>query len=128
MITAAIRSILTGNSAVSADVSTRVYPLNLPEGGTLPAIVLQEVNHTQHYSLQHLSRVQVSILTTTSESEYGYDIAHRIRDNARAALMGYSGMQGTTGVENVVHIGDVEMMEPEYNRFLIHSDYYVYWS
>lgn len=128
MIVAAIRSILTASTAVSADVSTRVYPLTIPADTAFPALILQEVTHLQHYSLQHVSRVQISTLATSSTTEYGYDIAHRIRDNIRTALMGYSGMYGSVGVEDITHIGDVEMMDTEEDRFLIHSDYYVYWS
>lgn len=127
MIVAPIRSILL-DSAVSEDVGERIFPLIKPEGEPLPVIILQEINHTQDYSLQHISRVQVTVLTETTETEHGYDIAHRIRDSARSALMGYSGIVDSTGIENISHIGDVEMMNDELNQFLIHSDYYVYWS
>jgi hypothetical protein len=128
MIVAAIRSILTGTPAVLSDVSTRVYPLVVPEGTSLPALVMQEINHRQEFSLDHISRVQITTLAQSTGSEYGYDIAHRIRDSVRASLVGYSGMYGAVGIDDIRHIGDVEMMDTEIDRFLIHSDYYVYWS
>lgn len=126
MIVAAIRSLLL--TPTSADIGSRIYPLTLPQGASLPALILQEVNHVQEYSLDHLSRVQVSVLAGGSGSEHGYDLAHRVRDTVRSTLLNYRGIAGSTKIENIVHIGDVEMIEQELDRFLIHSDYYVYWS
>ena len=42
-IEAELRAILTGDGAVTALVGTRVYPLEVPQDGTLPAIVYQEL-------------------------------------------------------------------------------------
>jgi len=122
MIVGAVRTVLGTFASVTADVSTRIYPLSLPETATLPAVILQEVTHKQEYSLDHFSRVQITAIAETG-TECGYDVVHRIQDNIRAGFMPYQG-----GVINeVIHIGDVEMMD-DAGRFLIHSDYYVNWS
>jgi hypothetical protein len=128
MIVAAIRALLISSTAVSADVGSRIHPLILPQDGSLPAIVLQEISHHQEYSLDHLSRVQVSSLTESTATEYGYDVVHRIQDNVQAVLLNYRGVSANTQITDITHIGDVEMIEPDFGRFLIHSDYYVYWS
>lgn len=38
-----LRTLLTGNAGVAALVSTRVYPVVLPQNTTMPAIVYQEL-------------------------------------------------------------------------------------
>lgn len=39
-----VRNLLTANATVTAAVSSRIYPVTLPEGTALPAIVLDHVS------------------------------------------------------------------------------------
>lgn len=64
-----IRSLLLANATVSAAVGTRVYPVTLPEGTTLPAIVLDHVSTVEQptidanapYALVE-SRISVTVI------------------------------------------------------------------
>lgn len=50
-IEADIYTTLTNDAGVSGQVGTRVYPLDLPQNATLPAITYSEVSNTPLYSL-----------------------------------------------------------------------------
>lgn len=124
MIVSYIRSILL--TPLSSEVSTRIYPITLPLDEPLPALVLQEISHKQYYSLDRYSRVQVSILAQSTDTEHGYDTAHRIRDKVLAVLNNHTGTDNTYRVQDIRHIGDTETIVDD--SFAIYSDYEVIWT
>lgn len=126
MIISPIRSILV--SALSDEVAERIYPLTLPLDEPLPAIVLHEISHKQSYSLDHYSRVQVSILAESTDTEFGYDVAHRIRDKILETLNNYTGSISGYRIQDVFHIGDTETIAEETASYVICSDFTIIWS
>lgn len=65
-------ALLSGAAAITSVVSTRIYPLELPEGVTLPAVVYDVVSNVRAgvidavaSSHPTVARVQVTMLCTT---------------------------------------------------------------
>lgn len=65
-------ALLSGAGAVTAIVSTRIYPVELPEGIALPAIVIDSISNVRAGAIDadaasHVTRarVQVSMLTAS---------------------------------------------------------------
>lgn len=125
MIEDAIRAVLLADPAVAALVGTRVSPLKLPQGGSLPAIVYQRVSTVPLLGLEApggptRSRVQLSLWAAT------FDQARSLGVAVRDALQGWSGRVGVEDVRLVSManwLDDYEAGPPE--RFRVIADFYV---
>jgi hypothetical protein len=78
---------LTADSAVTALVSSRIFPNVLPQGSSLPAIVYTVVDDVPQRTLSgavdellHNSRVQIDCYARASASLGGYAGAHQLAD------------------------------------------------
>lgn len=97
----AIVTRLKSLAAITALVSTRVYTMELPQNGTLPAIRVQRVGESQLMHLRggvglYRTRVQVDSVSRKGSGVDHYaqarDIDEAVRgDNGGSALIGYSG-------------------------------------
>jgi hypothetical protein len=71
-IAAAIYDVLKNNSGVSALVSTRIYPLAIPQDATLPAIQYQKISSRGYYTHDGeaaiRSRIQISAVAETYDA------------------------------------------------------------
>lgn len=97
MIEEALRAVLLADAGVAALVGTRVYPLVLPQAGTLPAITYQVVAGDADYVMEGASglafkRVQVDCWADT------YSAAAGLRAAVTAALGGFAGSAGSPAV------------------------------
>ncbi len=111
-IEAALYSKLTGDAGVAALVGSRVYPMHMPQAGTLPALVYERITTVRSYAHDGqqsptLVRMQVdSIAGTLAAAE----------PCAAAVLACLSGFVGTVGgvdirscfAENQVNLPDEE--------------------
>ncbi|HWQ65023.1 MAG TPA: hypothetical protein VN429_11445 [Methanospirillum sp.] len=128
MIVGYIRGLLLSNDKISTEVGDRIFPLKPPQDCDLPCIVLHETFHQQNQYLDHTSRVQVGVFAESTETEFGYDIAHRIAKVILERMNLYSGTNGEYRLHEVSHIGDTENIAEDPESFAIYSDYYVLWS
>jgi len=104
----ALRSELINNAAVAAMVGTRVYPMHLPQGYTLPAISYQMISAPRAWSTtgpvgQVQARVQVDCWAET------YDGAKSLSNGVRLALDNFRGTLGT-GDEAMDNVGTISMV------------------
>lgn len=113
MIHEAIRTRLTAVSAVTALVSTRVYPNLLPQNPTLPALVYQRIDERRENAMGAdpgvvRARVQVSAWAQT------YTAARGAAEEVRKALQRYRGTPSGSGTEILdAFVEDVRDMDPE---------------
>lgn len=128
MIVSYIRNLLINTAEIYADVADRIYPLTLPLDEPLPALVLHETAHQLGPYLSNISRVQVSIQTDSTDTEFGYDIAHRIRANVLTCLNLHSGTDETYRVHEIRHIGDTETIAQDTQSFAIYSVFEAIWT
>lgn len=81
----AVYFLLSTDSSITANI----YPQRIPEGVSLPAIVLSEISRVANdtkkaYSKSDESRIQVSIISETATA--GYELADLVRDAMSATL------------------------------------------
>jgi putative heme degradation protein len=113
MIHEAIRTRLTSVSAVTALVSTRIYPNVLPQSPTLPALVYQRIDEQRETAMSAdpgvvRARMQVSAWATT------FGAARNAAEEVRKALQRYRGTPSGSGTEVLdVFIEDVRDMDAE---------------
>lgn len=112
MIEDVIRFVLTADARVSALVGPRVYPLVMPQNGTLPAIVFQRISTVGSYTLEGattptVARVQLSLMSLTFTQVRELAVA------ARRALDAYSGQLGSHIVNFIEVVNFLDDFEPD---------------
>lgn len=83
MIQSDIVTILQNDANVSALVSTRIYPLRMPQGGSLPSVVYQRVSTDPVVSLDgdsNLDNVRVQFTCWATSYSGALDLAGKVRD------------------------------------------------
>ncbi len=114
MIQQDIVTLLTSSSALNALVSTRIYPVVIPTGSSLPCVTYSVTSNVviDGYSLdmQGLNRARVSVdVFSTSYLE-----AHTTAQAVRAALDGYTG--GDIQLIYIENVQDFYMSDAEIYR------------
>jgi len=112
-----IRSYLAGFAGISALVGTRIYPLVIPQGATLPCITYQRIStpristHDGSGMSGDLSspRFQFDAWATTLSS------VKAITDQIRAALNGKTGSIGTAPYAYTIRAALADNEQPEYD-------------
>ena len=103
----AIRTVLAGDTDVAAVVSTRIYPVLIPQGAALPAITYQLLSsepfaahdgHTGHTK----DRFQINCYSTS------YATAKDLAEKVRLALSGYSGTSESVVISEIHHQGTTD--------------------
>lgn len=115
----AVYALLTGAGAVTAIVGTRIYPVVLPEGISLPAIVYTQISAVRlpkldAFATTHLtrSRVQVDLMAKD------FAALVTLRNAAVAALQFQRGVIAATTVHSVLHGGEgLTSHDPELEIF-----------
>ena len=134
-IEAALYTLLSGDSGVSALVSTRIFPHQAPQGGALPFLVYQRISTPRDYSQSGPSllvwpRFQITAVAAT------FDGARALAHALRAALSGYSGTMGGGGgvsvgatfLENEADGYEPRLMsfEPDLSVYTSRQDYIIW--
>lgn len=119
---------LEASGALLALVSTRFYPVSLPPGATLPAIVFQDVStsstqlHGQRTILP-IKRFQFTIYAVSISS------CDAIATALKSRLDGYKGQMGTgsylTEVEAVIFKNEISDNDQQTNLHLRYQDYII---
>jgi hypothetical protein len=94
MIQADIYKVLSENSSVANIVSSRIYPIEIPQGGSVPAIVYV-TDITPVKSLDGESGLDSGLIEITCWAK-DYKVAHLLASAVRAAFIG-SGIGVITG-------------------------------
>lgn len=116
---------LTTDVDVAALVSTRVYPLTLPQGYTLPAITYQRVSTERLRDLTGssgwvMARFQIDCWAAS------YSAARGLADKVRAALDGQVDTLGSeTGVGMIGLMGEREILEEEIESYRVSFDFMI---
>lgn len=127
LIEQAIFNHLSTDAGVAALVGTRVYPVMLPQGATLPAVTYMRVSSTRMRTfgaprMGRVARFQFTVWATTYLSR-GAIVAALID-----ALEGYSGTLGGVGGVDVLAIqqeGQLDDYEPTAKVFQSACDFFI---
>lgn len=105
MIENALYSILSNDAAVIALVSTRIYPMQAPQGAALPYIAYSRdsTDHVEVLGGSHgLARAMVSIESFATT----YLAVRNIAEKVRLAIQGLQGTHASVSVEGVNALGN----------------------
>jgi hypothetical protein len=99
-IRSGLRTFLLANGAVAALVSTRVYPIKIPQGEKNASLVYNEISGQGDHHMQGASglvsvRMQIGAWAQTA------DAAHALFLTTKYALDGYGGLMGSVDVQGV---------------------------
>ena len=116
----AIRAAILASAPVAAMVGTRVYPMMLPQGPTLPAIVYQRISTVPDMLVEGPGfapiRMQLSMWATT------FDGARTLADAVVTALHGYHG--GELRLSRLINL--LDDYEPDTKLFRVIADFRVH--
>ena len=133
MIEQAIYSVLSGNAAVSALVSTRIYPTIAPEGASLPFLAYRRVEtehvQTKSRTQDDLARARIEVRCVASS----YSGVRTLADKVRLALHGYAGTSGSYTIRGTISEGEYDSGElppdgTDVPRHVVVNDYGVWFS
>ncbi len=111
---------LTGHAGLAALVDTRVYPMLLPQGATLPALTYQRISTVQTYSHQGDSglatvRMQVDCWGAT------YASAKAVAAQVKAALSGYT----SSAIGRCHLVAERDLYDPETGHYRVIIDFMI---
>jgi len=124
MIEAAIRSILIADDTVKA-LTTRVYPVALPQSPQYPLILYTKITGMRDHHLQGPSghahpRFQIEAWAKT------YTEAKTLADAIREALDGYSGTAAGTKIGSCLIESEQDIYESEIEVYRVTSDWFIW--
>ena len=124
MIETAIRSILINDATVKA-ITTRVYPVALPQSPTYPLILYTKITGMRDHHLQGPSghahpRFQIEAWAKT------YTEAKTLADAIREALDGYSGTAAGTKIGSCLIESEQDIYESEIEVYRVIQDYFIW--
>lgn len=111
MIEEALVSILQNDSGVNA-ITTRVYPVDLPQNPVFPAVIYMKISGMRDHALSGPTghahpRFQIEAWATT------YSAAKGLARAIRQALDGYSGTVGDVEIGSILIESERDFYEPE---------------
>ena len=128
LIEEALRTYLAGNSGVSAIVSGIIYPVVLPQGVQLPALMFQRISGVRVESLQGSSGLAHPIfqIDCFSEQKDGYSQVKALAEVVRLALEGYRGTWSGMSIQGVLFLGDTDLYEDESEVYRVSMDFEIW--
>ena len=106
---------LSGVSGVTNIVSTRIYPVRLPDAPTLEAIVYTVISAPRTEDLSGSSGLGTAIVQIDCWANT-YSEANTLAEAVRQAMQGYSGTMGGTTVEGVHLLDELDNFEEDINE------------
>ena len=108
----AIHTILTSESAITNIVATRVYPVVIPQGGTIPAVTYQRISTPRIWDLDGpdgmaTPRMQLNCWGTS------YSSASSLSNAVRGVLDNYSGTADSVVIHQVALEDEGDLFEPQ---------------
>lgn len=118
---------LVNDSGVAALVSTRVYPLLVPQDTTLPAIAYQRISGPRDHTHSGasglaLARMQVSCLGNS------YGQAKQVSEAVRAALDGLRGSLGAVSADAVFLDNERDEWSTAFEEAVVQQDYLIWYQ
>lgn len=107
---AALYSILSNHSGLTALVSTRIAPVRLKEGESLPAVTYQRITSQDHWAGGADAGVR-SIRYQVSSWGANYDQARAVATQVRAALQRYSGTAAGVVVQGIFITSETDLYD-----------------
>lgn len=121
-----LRTFLLADAAVAALVSTRVYPVEIPQKLTLPLIRYVQVSGLNQHTTpgtSSLSRARWQVDCLAAD----YASARALADAVMSRMDAYKGVVGSGTAQGVFAANQADDYVPEMKAFLLSLDFFV-WS
>jgi len=126
MIEAAIFSRLTNDAAVSALISSRVYPLILPQNSILPAVTYTRVSGERVRSLSGPSGLALPRFQIDSWAE-SFSVVKDLAGKIRKSLDGFRGNVSGVEIKGMSIESDSDLFETINGKdfYRVRADYFI---
>lgn len=114
MIQEGLFTVLTNDAGVSALVSSRVYPLGIPQNAVLPCIAytVEEQEENSDYDGQgDFGEIEIQIDCWAGSEPTEYAVSLAVAKAVKAALKNYNGLMGSVRVYRLVLVTSVSVFE-----------------
>lgn len=124
-VSADLRTFLLADGDISSTVATRVYPIQLPQKPTLPAIRYNTITDVRYPTTPNTKglrrpRIQIDCYATT------YAAAVQLAEYVEARLDSYRGAAGATSIQGAFLVNGDEFFEDDKKAYVISRDYFVW--
>ena len=121
----AVYSALSGNATLTGLISTRIYPLMLPQEVDLPAVTFFRVSNLHNHGMGGdialmETRLQVSILAAS------VSLMRAVTDAVRAVLSRWKGTYGSVVIQDSLLDNEMDDFEPETEVYQCIQDYTIF--
>lgn len=121
-IQAAVRDILSGAPAITAEVSERIYGVPAPQAREFPALLLQRISEVTDLQTDgRQTRIQVDCYA------YQHTTADNLADAVESVLAGFRGTVGGCDIQFIKPINTVDFYDPESRIYRTAVDFNVAW-
>ena len=132
----ALYKYLSTYSGITTLISTRLYPVVIPQGVTYPAVSFQKISMQRVHAFQQdtgltSAMIQVSTWAKTDSTKKGYAHCQAVSSQIRAALQNYSGVMGGTGgvtVNAVLIESEMDDYEEASEVYVVHQEYEIWYQ
>lgn len=117
-IETAICSHLISRPSVSGKISSRMYPLKLPQNPTYPAVVYRKISGSRHHDIDiAMPRIQYSCFASK------YLDAKDLADAIRKELQRYKGYLSGIPIKQIVFEGEQDFYEQDTKVYHVAIDF-----
>jgi hypothetical protein len=128
MIEATLFTLLTANAGVTALVGTRVYPVQLPQAPTTPAVSYQLISEHREGSFAGPSGLPGTLIQVDSWSDT-YLGVKTLATAVRLALDGYQGTPaGGDRIQASILENQSDIFEPDVKLFRVLQEFRLWWD
>ncbi len=129
MIGVAIYDILKNDSAVSALVGTKIYPMQVKEGDSAPYITYQEISNVPSPTKQTVSlldQIRVQISSFAEKHEDCFSLAKKVRTALDKASGIYATSTFVTKIKQLDYDGEIDLGLDNADLFERAQDYIIF--
>jgi len=121
----ALNSLLTGDSAVSTLVGSKVYPELAPEGTAMPYLVYSVVSNTPSDAKDGtpIDEAQVEIFSVANSYGNANDLADKVRAALDRKSASVSVAQGAVVVQSIHYTNEVTEVSADRGTYVSIQDY-----
>ena len=126
MIEAAVFSVISGDAGVAALVGTRIEPIRLPQGATLPAVTYQRISEVRQGTFAPAQKMpgvlfQVDCWGATYSDSKGVAVA------VRKALDEFKGPSAGETITASLLENEIDQYEPDVKIYRTMLEFRVWW-
>lgn len=126
MITEAFYAKLAATTGLTSLVSTRIYPIRLPQNPVFPCVTFQVISEPRIHSLDGASAPNAIIQVDCWARQHKE--AHQVAEAVMAAFDSFAGTMGSVTVSACLLQNRQEIYEPDVDDYRVSLDFSVWYN